>query len=54
MISSYKKGYKKELDLIKRLRRDGRFHVIVRSAGSRTSFDIVAISKSEILLIIKI
>jgi len=51
MITSYRKGYKKELELIRNLKRERRFHVVVRSAGSRTPFDIVAISKSEILLI---
>jgi len=51
MITSYKKGYKKELDLIRKLKRDKDFPIVVRSAGSRTPIDIVAISKSEILLI---
>jgi len=51
MITSYKKGYKKELELIRKLKRDKGFLIVVRSAGSRTPIDIVAISKFEILLI---
>lgn len=51
MITSYQKGYKRESDLIKELKRSGKFHTIIRSAGSRSSIDIVAISKSKIFLI---
>jgi len=51
MISSYRKGRRIELDLVRKLKKDKRFHVVVRSAGSRTPFDTVAVSRTRILLI---
>ncbi len=51
MSTSYQKGYYRELEFIKKLRESRKFHTIIRSAGSRSPFDIVAISKSKILLI---
>ena len=51
MITSYQRGYLKELELVKRLKQSKRFHTVLRSAGSRSPFDIVALSKSKIFLI---
>lgn len=51
MITSYQRGYKRELELIRRLRNSKRFHTVLRSAGSRSPFDVVALSKSKIFLI---
>lgn len=51
MITSYQRGYKRELELVKRLKSSKRFHTVLRSAGSRSPFDIVALSKSKIYLI---
>lgn len=50
MISSYQKGYYTELELVKKLKRKKEFHTVVRSAGSRSPFDIIAVGKSRILL----
>lgn len=51
MITSYQRGYKRELELIRRLKRSKRFHTVLRSAGSRSPFDIVALSQYKIYLI---
>ena len=51
MITSYQRGYKRELELVRRLKRSKKFHTVLHSAGSRSSFDIVALSKSRILCI---
>lgn len=51
MITSYQKGYKAELKLVRRLKRRKDFHTVIRSAGSRSPFDVVAIGKRRILLI---
>jgi Holliday junction resolvase len=51
MITSYQRGYKRELDMVKKLKRSKRFHTVLRSAGSRSPFDVVAFSKSKIFLI---
>lgn len=51
MITSYQRGYKREIELVKRLKRNKQFHTVLRSAGSRSPFDIVALSKSKIFLI---
>lgn len=49
--SPYRKGYLKELEVIRNLKKTGKFHTIFRSAASHSPFDIVAISKSKILLL---
>jgi Holliday junction resolvase len=49
--SPYRKGYLKELEVMRILRRSGEFQVVFRSAASHSPFDIVAISKSKVLLL---
>jgi Holliday junction resolvase len=49
--SPYRKGYLKELEVIRLLKKSGKFQVIFRSAASHSPFDIVAISKSKVLLL---
>ena len=49
-MNLYRRGYRAELALVKILRQRPEFHTVVRSAGSRSPFDIIAIGKSRILL----
>jgi len=49
--SPYRKGYLKELEVMRILRNSGKFQVVFRSAASHSPFDIVAISKSRVLLL---
>jgi Holliday junction resolvase len=49
--SPYKKGYLKELEVMRILRNSGKFDVVFRSAASHSPFDIVAVSKSKVLLL---
>jgi Holliday junction resolvase len=49
--SAYRKGYLRELEVIRILKKSGKFPVIFRSAASHSPFDIVAISKSNVLLL---
>ena len=49
--SPYRKGYLRELEVMRILRGSGDFQVIFRSAASHSPFDIVAISKSKVLLL---
>jgi Holliday junction resolvase len=49
--SAYRKGYLRELEVMRILRKSGKFQVVFRSAASHSPFDIVAISKSKILLL---
>jgi len=49
--SPYRKGYLRELEVMRILRDSGRFQVVFRSAASHSPFDIVAISKSKVLLL---
>jgi Holliday junction resolvase len=49
--SAYRKGYLRELEVIRILKKSGKFPVIFRSAASHSPFDIVAISKSKVLLL---
>ena len=49
-MNLYRRGYKAELGLMKLLRQRKEFHTVLRSAGSRSSFDVVAIGKTRILL----
>ena len=49
--SAYRKGYLRELEVMRILRKSGKFPVIFRSAASHSPFDIVAISKTKLLLL---
>jgi Holliday junction resolvase len=49
--SPYRKGYLKELEVMRILRSSGKFEVVFRSAASHSPFDIVAISKNKVLLL---
>jgi Holliday junction resolvase len=49
--SPYRKGYLRELEVIRLLKKSGKFQVVFRSAASHSPFDIVAISKSKVLLL---
>jgi Holliday junction resolvase len=49
--SPYGKGYLRELEVMRILRGSGNFQVVFRSAASHSPFDIVAISKSKVLLL---
>ena len=49
-MNLYRIGYKAELALMKLLKQRKEFHTVLRSAGSRSSFDVVAIGKTKILL----
>ena len=46
---SYRKGYLREIKAVHELKRKG--YLAFRSAGSKSPFDVVAISSSEILLL---
>lgn len=46
---NYRKGYIKEIKAVHELKRRG--YIAFRSAGSRSPFDVVGISSSEILLL---
>jgi Holliday junction resolvase len=49
--SPYRKGYLKELEVMRILKNSGNFQVVFRSAASHSPFDIVAVSKSRILFL---
>jgi Holliday junction resolvase len=49
--SPYRKGYLRELEVVRILRESGKYPVVFRSAASHSPFDIVAISKSKVLLL---
>jgi Holliday junction resolvase len=49
--SAYRKGYLRELEVMRILRKSGKFQVVFRSAASHSPFDIVAISKSKVLFL---
>lgn len=49
--SPYRKGYLKELEVMRILKDSGKFQVVFRSAASHSPFDIVAVSKSKVLLL---
>jgi Holliday junction resolvase len=49
--SPYRKGYLKELEVMRILRSSVKFPVVFRCAASHSPFDIVAISKSKVLLL---
>jgi Holliday junction resolvase len=49
--SPYRKGYLRELEVMRILRSSGKFEVVFRSAASHSPFDIVAISKDKVLLL---
>ena len=46
---NYRKGYIKEIKAVHELKRRG--YIAFRSAGSRSPFDVVGISSSEIILL---
>lgn len=49
-MNYYRRGYRAELDLARQLKASGEFHTVLRSVGSRSPFDIVAIGEHGILL----
>jgi Holliday junction resolvase len=49
--SPYRKGYLRELEVMRIFRNSGKFQVVFRSAASHSPFDIVAISNSKVLLL---
>ncbi|MDP2659714.1 MAG: hypothetical protein Q8R28_03175 [Dehalococcoidia bacterium] len=49
-MNRYRQGYLAELDLMKLLKQGDRFVIVLRSAGSRSPVDVVAVGKSRILL----
>jgi Holliday junction resolvase len=49
-MSPYRRGYRAELALVKLLKQREEFHTVIRSAGSRSPFDVIAIGQSRILL----
>jgi Holliday junction resolvase len=49
--SPYRKGYLRELEVMRILRNSGKFQIVFRSAASHSPFDIVAISNSKVLLL---
>ncbi len=50
-MTPYKKGYLKELEAKRILKRRKKFHTIFRATSTHSPFDIVAISNSKILLL---
>jgi Holliday junction resolvase len=50
-MNSYKKGYLKELEAKRILKRKKKFHTVFRATSTHSPFDIVAISSSKILLL---
>jgi len=49
--SPYRKGYLREFEVMRILRDSSRFQVVFRSAASHSPFDIMAVSKSKVLLL---
>jgi hypothetical protein len=49
-MNLYRRGYKAGLELMKLLKLRKEFHTVLRSAGSRSSLDVVAIGRTRILL----
>ena len=49
-MNRYRQGYLAELALVRMLKAGKQFHTVLRSAGSRSSFDVVAIGEKSILL----
>jgi Holliday junction resolvase len=49
-MNPYAQGYKAELALVRLLKQRKEFHTVVRSAGSRSAFDVIAIGQPRILL----
>ncbi len=50
-MTSYKKGYLKELEAKRILKSKKKFHTVFRAASTHSPFDIVAISNSKILFL---
>ncbi len=49
-MNRYRQGYLAELELVRMLKARKEFHTLLRSVGSRSSFDVVAIGQRSILL----
>jgi hypothetical protein len=49
-MNQYRRGYRAELALVKLLKQQDEFHTVIRSAGSRSPFDVVAIGASRTLV----
>jgi Holliday junction resolvase len=49
-MNQYRRGYRAELALVKLLKQRDEFHTVIKSAGSRSPFDVVAIGASRVLL----
>lgn len=49
-MNRYRMGYRAELAVVSQLKARREFHTVIRSAGSRSAFDVVAIGRSRILL----
>ena len=49
-MNRYRQGYLAELALVRILKSRREFHTVLRSAGSRSAFDVVAIGEFSILL----
>ena len=49
-MNRYRKGWRAELELMKMLKESGEYHTVLRSAGSRSAIDVVAIGKDRIFL----
>lgn len=49
-MNLYRRGYRAELRVVRMLKASGEFHTVVRSAGSRSPFDVVAIGEEGVLL----
>ncbi len=50
-MTPYKKGYLKELEAKRILKRKKKFHTVFRATSTHSPFDVVAISNSKILLL---
>jgi Holliday junction resolvase len=50
-MTPYKKGYLKELEVKRILKRNRKFHTVFRAASTHSPFDIIAISNSKILFL---
>jgi Holliday junction resolvase len=49
-VNLYRRGYRAELKLVHLLREREEFHTVLRSAGSRSPFDVIAMGQDRILL----
>lgn len=49
-MNLYRIGYRAELKLMHLLEKSPEFHTVLRSSGSRSAFDVVAIGDTKVLL----